>query len=35
MAGAVTEAPSVLSEHSPRIKVLESLRSIIELVCNL
>ena len=35
VAGAVTEAPGVLSEYSPRIKLLESLRSIIGLVCNL
>ena len=35
MAGAVTEAPGVLSEYSPRLKVFESLRSIIGLVCYL
>ena len=35
MAGAVTEAPGILSEYSPRIKFLESLSSIIVLVCSL
>ena len=35
MAGAVMEAPGILSEYPLGIKLLESLRSIIELECSL